>query len=112
MMNGPQGLVLDSLGNLYVSDTQNHRISKFNASGLFQGWVGKIATSPAGGGSGCNGAAVGAVTPDWCTGGTSASGSGDGMLNTPFNIALDSSGNLYIADSNNSRIIRFSIRGK
>ncbi|MFL5813126.1 MAG: hypothetical protein ACJ763_06075 [Bdellovibrionia bacterium] len=102
------GIARDSSGNIYVSDA-NHRISKYNSSGVFQGWIGKIATSPSGGAAGCAGAAVGTFTPGWCTGGTSTSGSGDGMLSTPMGIALDSSGYLYVADNGNNRISKYNV---
>lgn len=31
----PQGVAVDSSGNLYVADTYNHRIQKFNSAGTF-----------------------------------------------------------------------------
>lgn len=33
--NSPRGIALDSSGNVYVSDTANHRIQKFTANGVF-----------------------------------------------------------------------------
>lgn len=107
----PRGVAVDSSGNLYVSDTSSHRISKINSSGAFQGWIGKVATSPTGGAAGCSGAAVGSLTPGWCTGGAPGSGSGDGMMNGPTDLATDSSGNLYVADSGNGRINKYSSAG-
>ena len=36
----PQDVAIDSLGNLYVSDTNNHRIQKFDNNGQFiMEWV-------------------------------------------------------------------------
>jgi DNA-binding beta-propeller fold protein YncE len=98
MMSGPMGVAVDSSHNLYVVDYNNNRIIKYNSSGNFQGWIGKIATSPTGGASGCNGAAVGTLTPGFCKGG--------GLLAQ----ALDSSGNLYVGDDGNNRMIRFSVQ--
>ncbi|MFL5812818.1 MAG: hypothetical protein ACJ763_04520 [Bdellovibrionia bacterium] len=111
MMNFPTAIKLDSSGNIYVSDYGNHRINKYDSNGSFLGWTGKIATSPTGGAAGCNGAAVGTATPGWCLGGTSASGNGDGMMNGPYDLALDSSGNIYIPDANNSRALKFDSAG-
>jgi len=111
MLNAPNGIALDSSSNLYAMDSGNHRINKYNSSGVFQGWIGKIATSPTGGATGCNGASVGTFTPGWCTGGTSAQGTGDGMLKSPSGIALDTSGNLYVADTFNSRISKYDSSG-
>jgi sugar lactone lactonase YvrE len=112
MLGTPEGVTLDSNGNLYVADSANHRINKYNSVGAFQGWIGSIATSPTGGATGCNGAAVGTVTPGWCKGGTSASGTADGMMNGPTGVALDKSGNLYVADNQNHRILRYSLQGR
>jgi sugar lactone lactonase YvrE len=110
MLNNPEGVTVDSAGNMYVLD-DNHRVSKYDSAGVFQGWIGSIATSPTGGASGCNGASVGTFTPGWCKGGTSTSGTGDGMLNTPTDAAIDSSGNIYVADSGNSRINKYDSTG-
>ncbi len=77
----PQGVAVDSVGNLYIADEGNNRIRKVS---------GGIITTVAGNGipgfSGDGGAA------------TSAS------LLTPHGAAVDSTGNLYIADSGNNRI--------
>jgi uncharacterized protein (TIGR03437 family) len=81
-LNGPTGLWLDGLGNLYIADTQNHRIRKVNASGVI--------SSVAGNGT--------------------ASMTGDGGspltagLNAPQGVAVDAVGNVYIADTGNDRI--------
>jgi hypothetical protein len=112
MLDTPEGVTLDSAKNIYVADSANHRVSKYNSSGVFQGWIGKIATSPTSGATGCNGAAVGTVTPGWCKGGTSDFGGADGMMNGPKGVAIDKSGNLYVADTSNHRIMRFSIQGR
>ena len=106
-LNMPQGIDSDGT-NLYVADGTNHRIVKYNkTTGAVIGWIGKIATSPTGGGAGCAGAVVGTFTPGWCTGGTAASGTGSGHLNTPRDMTV-SNGNLYIADANH-RVSRFTL---
>ena len=38
--NNPQGVTLDSSGNIYVVDTGNNRIQKFDSSGVYQSQVG------------------------------------------------------------------------
>ncbi|MFL5814385.1 MAG: NHL repeat-containing protein, partial [Bdellovibrionia bacterium] len=111
-LNTPTGIALDSNGSFYISDKLNHRVVKYNSLGAQQGWFGNIASSPTGGATGCKGAAAGSVTPGWCTGGTSSSGTSDGMMNKPMGLFIDSSGNLYIADQSNHRIIRVSTAGK
>src|SRR5205814_9241964 len=80
-LTSPASVALDASLNLYIADTNNIRIRKVAAAT-------GITTAVAGGGSslGDGGAA------------TSAS------LYDPTALALDASGNLYIADQNNHRI--------
>ena len=80
-LNFPQGVAVDSAGNIFIADTGNNRIRKVSA-----GNINTIAGTGAAGFLGDNGPAVSAE------------------LNGPQAVALDSSGNLYIADTNNSRI--------
>jgi sugar lactone lactonase YvrE len=96
-------------GFLYISDTNRHRIFKYDATtGALIGWVGKIGTTPATGGIGCNTSVTNVATTGWCLGGTSTSGNGDGMLNTPRGLSTDGV-YLYIADTGNHRIVRYSL---
>jgi sugar lactone lactonase YvrE len=85
MLNTPGGLSLDSAGNLFIADSGNNRIRRVDAAS-------GIITTVAG-----NGAA--AFAGD---GGPATSAS----LNSPFGVAVDSTGNLYIADTVNGRIRR------
>ena len=77
----PGGIVTDGSGNLYISDTGNHRIRKVSTAGVINTVAG-------------NG------TPGY---------SGDGGLATraqliyPAGLAIDPAGNLYIADLNHIR---------
>jgi uncharacterized protein (TIGR03437 family) len=80
---GPAGLAVDSLGNLYIADYGNNRIRKLSN--------GVIATVAGGGASlGDNGPATSA------------------QLALPYGIAVDSGGNLYVADWGNNRIRKVS----
>jgi DNA-binding beta-propeller fold protein YncE len=38
--NHPNSLCLDRFGNIYVADTENHRVQKFSENGKFLGWIG------------------------------------------------------------------------
>jgi DNA-binding beta-propeller fold protein YncE len=94
--------------HLYVANTSNHRIDKFDAStGAFVGWIGRINASPTGGAGACNGATSGTFTPGWCTGGTAQSGTGDGMLSSPTGMVVRS-GVIYISDTGNHRISSYN----
>lgn len=94
-LNVPQGLALDAGGNLYIADTDNHRIRQVSPGGVISTVAGTgLATY-----SGDN------------VGGTGISASsGDGGPATqssvvlPTGVAVDPAGNLYIADYGNSKI--------
>ncbi|HLH17388.1 MAG TPA: hypothetical protein VKX45_09225 [Bryobacteraceae bacterium] len=81
-LNGPQGIAVDAAGNVYISDTQNARVLKLAAAGGISTYAGNGTA-----GFGGDGGAA-----------TSA------QLYTPLGLAVDSAGNLYIADFNNHRI--------
>ncbi|MHB8389384.1 MAG: NHL domain-containing protein [Acidobacteriaceae bacterium] len=79
----PQGVAVDSAGNLYIADGSLNRILKVYAS------TGIITTVAGDGGLGYSG-----------DGGPATSAE----LGSPNRVAVDSAGNLYIADLGNSRI--------
>jgi sugar lactone lactonase YvrE len=85
----PRGVAVDNAGNLYVADTGNHRIRKVNTSGIISTVAGSALNRFAGDGGPA----------------TSAS------LNGPLSVAVDSAGNLYIADTVNLRIRKVTMAG-
>ncbi|MBL8204070.1 MAG: hypothetical protein JNM09_07560 [Blastocatellia bacterium] len=86
-MNQPNGVAVDSAGNLYIADTNNHRIRKVTAAGL----ITTIAGTGIDGYSGDGSAATQA------------------QLDTPVGIILDGAGNLLIADAGNHRVRKLNL---
>ena len=82
LLNAPWGLAVDSSGNLYIGDSQNRRVRKIDTSGII--------TTVAGSGSIQSGADF-----DSGDGGLAV----DAPLFSTALIALDTKGNLYIADN-------------
>jgi sugar lactone lactonase YvrE len=87
VLNRPGGIAVDPSGTLYVADDLNHRVRM--------------------------------VTPDRAistVAGSEAAGFADGpgpsaQFRNPLDVALDRSGNIYVADSGNNRIRKITLRG-
>ena len=82
----PSAIVFDAQGNLFFAETGNHVVRKFSTAGV----ITSVAGSGVQGFSGDNGPATAA------------------NLDSPAGLALDASGNLYIADTHNHRIRKVS----
>jgi len=84
-INWPAGVLKDASGDLYISEYGGHRVRRVDVG------TGLISTVAGDGTPGYNGDGIMAATA---------------RLDEPFGIALDVTGNLYIADSWNNRIRR------
>ena len=85
----PRGIAIDATGNVFVSDNENHRIQKFTADGQFLDKWGKVDAT-----------------------GNPLPGAGNREFNYPRGIAIDRDGNVYVADSGNYRIQKFTADGQ
>lgn len=83
--NAPSGVAVDAAGNVYVADTGNHRIRKITPGGAV--------TTFAGSSSGYSDTA------------------GFVRFNAPQDLALDASGNVYVADTGNHKIRKITSAG-
>ncbi|MBN8641149.1 MAG: T9SS type A sorting domain-containing protein [Flavobacteriales bacterium] len=81
-INRPQGMKIDTQGNLYFADSYNNRIRKINTNGV----ITTIAGMGLQGYTGDGGSALSA------------------MLDRPYDMLFDTNGNMYISDNFNYRI--------
>jgi sugar lactone lactonase YvrE len=88
-LNAPAGMAVDAGGSLYIADAGNNRIRKVDVSGV----ITTVAGSGIAGSSGDGAPAIAA------------------QLNGPLGVAVDTAGNLYIADEGNSRIRKVDVAG-
>ena len=85
----PQGVAIDAAGNIYIADVRNNRIRKVDASGVITTVAGIGTTGYSGDGGPATSANLGSTR----------------------GVALDASGNIYIADTSNNRIRKVDASG-
>jgi uncharacterized protein YjdB len=88
-ISGPEGIVVDAAGNLFIADNFNNRIRKVNTSGIISTIAGTGLASFSGDGGQATAAAI----------------------RNPYGIYLDADGNFYICDQANSRIRKVNTSG-
>jgi sugar lactone lactonase YvrE len=86
--NHPTGVAIDSNGNLYVADRENHTIRKITSAGVVTTLAGTAGQS----------------------GSTDATGAA-ARFNKPTGVAVDASGNVYVADRENHTIRKITSAG-
>ena len=86
--SAPEGVAVDNSGNVYVADTENNTIRKVTPAGVVTTFAGR--EGPGGSADGTGAAA---------------------QFQTPYGIAIDGSGNLYVADSGNDTIRKITPAG-
>src|SRR5690242_4075900 len=88
-LTNARGIAVDRQGYLYIADTDNHRIRKITPAGIISTLAG--------------------------TGHPGYSGDGGradmAQLDSPYGLAVDNSGNVYVADFGNQRVRRISADG-
>jgi prepilin-type N-terminal cleavage/methylation domain-containing protein len=84
--NYPDGIAVDSSGNVWVSDYDNSRVQKFNSSGTYLSQLG-------------------------CASGACSWSGAPGALAAPNAIAIDASGNIWVANWGNFNVEEFSSSG-
>jgi sugar lactone lactonase YvrE len=90
MLDNPYGLALDAAGILFIADRRNHRVRKVTPDGII--------TTVAGGAD---------RAPAEADGGPAR----EARLTAPQDVAVDGSGNLFIADSGHQRVRKVSPDG-
>jgi streptogramin lyase len=125
--DGLYGVAIDSNDDVYITDSLNNRIQKFNLTGDFiLKW-------------GSSGTPDGRFRTPWCLAVDSndniyvtdslnnrvqkfnstgdfilkwgTSGTGEGQFDRPFGVAVDSNDDIYVADFDNNRVQKFSSTG-
>jgi sugar lactone lactonase YvrE len=88
LFNAPAAVALDGAGNIYVSDTGNHTIREITAAGTVSTLAGWPGTAGSADGIGTN-----------------------ALFNAPQGLAVDGSGNVYVADTWNNTIRKIAPGG-
>jgi len=97
-LNGPHAIRFDKFNNIYIADTNNHRIIKLSENFSFQGFIGKYDKTDE--------ATLGWKKENYKT----LKGNNLGEFNTPVGMEIYKD-NIYIADCYNDRIVKINLDG-
>lgn len=89
LLSQTEGIAVDVLGDIYVSDADDNRVRKIAPDGTIQTMAGTGVAGFSGDGGPANAA----------------------QLSHPYGLAVDTAGNLYIADLGNARVRKVSTNG-
>lgn len=84
--------------NLWVSDFDAHRVFKFDPQGKLVGWIG----------AGTDGIPRAGFSTEGASGASAALGG----FNKPHMVAVDEAGNIYVVETGNHRVQKFSPQGR
>jgi len=84
-LSGPAGIALDAKGDLFVADQTNSRVYEYTAT-----------------------SATSFVPTGVTVGGAGGQGSGLSQLSYPTGVALDASGDLFVSDTLNNRVVEYA----
>ncbi|MGN6815148.1 MAG: hypothetical protein ACTHK3_03570 [Solirubrobacterales bacterium] len=126
----PSGVAVDSSGNVWVVDTGNGRVEKFNSkgeflckfgsggtgTGQFSWWEGAGIAADASGDvwvADSQNARLQKIGPS-CEylGQLGSRGSGNGQFSFPYGVAIDPWGNIWVSDAGNLRLEKFNAKGE
>ncbi len=102
--NQPTDLAVGSDGNVYIADGYNERVQVYGPRGEFILMFGYDVVT-----GGSAGFEICAGYPQICQKG--ARGNGNGQFHSPSGVAISSSGDIYVADSQNNRVQVFGSNG-
>ncbi len=94
-LNTPQGVAVDAAGNVYIADSANNRVRMVSAAGIITTFAGNGNYSFGGG-------------PRQYNDGGPAT---DALMHLPQGVAVDKSGNVYIADTGDNSIRKVTTDG-
>jgi tripartite motif-containing protein 71 len=133
--NRPAGIAVDPRGSIYISDPADGRIDRFWGDGTFLSELGGPADIGGAGLSEAGSVAAAAGSGDLyvadtnhnriliygpegklltrigANGGDGSSGEGPGKFDHPAAIGVDGTGDVYVADTNNNRIVKLAPAG-
>lgn len=93
----PMGLTFDAAGNLYIADAVHDRVREVNSSGVITAYAGSLQRGPAGD-----------LVPSYSGDGGPATSA---TMLTPYGIAFDNAGDLFIAAGGNHAVRMVNAQG-